>query len=294
MNDADATHEMAFGWIADTSDPSSPFTVTTPDQANAIRFSSKRSAASGNPVELFFAGVFGTTQTDVSASAVAIYAPVAGADVVPLALRAPGFGPVDPTISLANPGKDGPSEPLDGLAFQIGEQVTLFTYGKGTKAPVHLVLNTTGGPGEGGGPGEANLGKVMNGEAPPVALALGDELPVMGEGSGHNGLGKKLADRLTDSDTTNDTIIVAIVETTLYSRNLSGELSGNVRVIDFAAVRLDAILSVTVPKPGDPSKTINIEILVGTVVRRVVSGSASSSSSGTVAGSSIAVPILAR
>ncbi len=146
----------------------------------------------------------------------------------------------------------------------------------------------------GGSSTVGGLGKVMKGIAPPVRLAVGDEVPVLDEGTGHNGLGGKLADRLTDGDPDNDTIIVVIVETTLTSRNLSGELDGNVRIIDFAAIHLDAVIPATVPKPSDPSKTISIELLVGTVVQRIVSGTAGTTSSGTVDGPSITIPMLAR
>ena len=47
----------------------------------------------------------------------------------------------------------------------------------------------------------------MSGELPGVPLSMGDEPPVPGEGTGHNGLGGKLADRLDDGDTSNDTLV---------------------------------------------------------------------------------------
>ena len=76
-----------------------------------------------------------------------------------------------------------------------------------------------------------------------------------------------------------------------------GELDGNVRVVDFIAVHLDAVLETSVPDPNDPQdngKTIDIELLVGTVVQVAISGSAANTASGLVEGSSVSVPTLIR
>ena len=76
----------------------------------------------------------------------------------------------------------------------------------------------------------------------------------------------------TDDDirmTANDTIIVPILATLPGSRNADGQLVGDLEVVDFAAVRLDAVIEVDIPdpnKPDDPTKTITIRLLVGTIV----------------------------
>lgn len=282
---------FVLGWIPDPNDPKSPFTPTFVDQANTVRVLVRRTSAFGNPVQTFFASIFGVHHVDVTATASVSMMGVQQADSVPLALRAPGFGPVDPEIVEANPGKDGPSEPADGVAFEIGEQVTLFTFGKGKKSPVHLILNTTDIS------GEAHLGKVFLGEEPPVPLALGDEIDVLGEGTGHNGLGGKLAERLDDADPDNDIILVPIVEPLPDSRNAEGELDGKVVVVSFLVVRLDGIVEETVPDPNDPQdngKTIDIELLVGTVVQRAVVGKPGEGPPVYVAGLSAMVPVLTR
>lgn len=291
LNSAESVVQLDFGWIDDPADQSSPFIMAAPDAANAIRVTARRTSATGNPVDLFFAGIFGFAQTDISASAVAAFTPAAVVDVTPLALPGPGFGPVDPEVAEANPGKDGPSAPLDGTAFLIGEQVTLFAFGTGKKSPVHLLLNTNDIP------GEAQLGKVLSGEEPPAPLAVGDEVDVVGEGTGHNALGRKLAERLDDFDPANDIIVVAVVEALPDSRNAEGELDGNVRIVDFVAVHLDGIIEAEVPDPNDPQdsgKTINIELLVGTVLQLSVSGTPGTASSGVVDGVSVGIPQLVR
>jgi len=272
---------------------------------DAVRVVARRSEQTNGPLDLFFAAVFGKHTVDLQAEAVAMFGDASQVSrTVPIALRTPEFGPVDPVISQANPGKDGPSGPADGNAFQIGEQVTLFIFGKGKKSPVHLILNTNEIP------GEAEIGKVMNGELPGIPLSIGEELPVLGEGTGHNGLGGKLADRLDDGDPSNDTIGVPIVEAvadwhgtfsdeetvTHRSRNDEGELDGHVRVVDFVAIRLDGVVEVSVPDPNDPQdsgKTIAIELLVGTITQTSVSGTAGQGSS-VVNGVSAAVVQLVR
>lgn len=272
---------------------------------DSVRVVARRSEQSNGPLDLFFAAVFGKHTVDLKAEAVAMFGDASLVSrTVPIALRAPGFGPVDPDISQANPGKDGPSGPIDGNAFQIGERVTVFTFGKGKKSPVHLILNTDGIP------GEVDIGKVMNGENPGVPLSIGEEMPVLGLGTGHNGLGGKLADRLDDGDPSNDTIVVPIVEAIAEwhgtfsheetvaqrSRNDEGELDGHVRVVDFIAIRLDAVIEVSVPDPNDPQdsgKTIDIELLVGTITQTSVSGTAGQGS-GVVNGVSAAVVQLVR
>lgn len=291
MNSADAVHEFSFGRMDDPFDPASPFVVSTPENANAFMVTSYRSAEHGNPLDLFFAGIFGKLQSDVSASAVSAYSYANAIPALPIALKTPGFGPIDPDIVIANPGKDGPSSPLNGNAFEIGEQVTVFTFGKGKKSPVHLILNTNDIP------GEAQIGKAMTGEIPPAPLALGDELPVLGEGTGHNGLGLKLARRLDDGDPTNDIVAMAIVETTNNSRDATGKLSGNVRIVDFIVIQLIGIIPETILDPNDPQgtgKTINIELLVGKVVRHAVSGGGTGIAPGFVNGPSAMVPQLVR
>lgn len=272
---------------------------------NAVRVVARRSEQSNGPLDLFFASVFGTHSVDLQAEAVAMFGDASQvAYSVPIALRSPGFGPVDPDISEANPGKDGPSGPGDGNSFQIGERVTVFIFGKGKKSPVHLILNTNQIP------GEADLGKVMNGELPGVPLSIGEEFPILGEGTGHNGLGGKLAGRLDDGDASNDTIVVPIVEEIIdwrgvfsseetdarRSRNDESQLDGHVRVVDFVAIRLDGVIEVSVPDPNDPQdsgKTIDIELLVGTITQTSVSGTAGQGS-GVVNGVSVAVVQLVR
>lgn len=211
-------------------------------------------------LDFVFAQMLGFVASDITASAVAMLSQPSTADIVPAALRAPGFGPVDPDIAEANPGKDGPSEPDNGEFFEIGEEVTLFTFGNGPRSPVHLVLDIESN-------GVSDIDNVLEGEDPPYTMTIGEEFDVWGEGTGNGGFGGKLENRLEDSDPSNNTIIVPIVATLDDTRNDDGELVGPVSVVDFVAVTLTEVREVEIPKPNDPDSTMTIRILVGVIVR---------------------------
>lgn len=270
------------------------------DPLNAVRVTARREESSPNgSLDLFFAPILGVNKTNIRASAVAVVPPLSGVDdTTPIALRTPWFGSIDPAILAANPGKDGPSEPGDRTSFRIGEKVTVFVFGKGKKPPVHLMLNTNDIP------GEAQLGKVMRGDEPGVRVSVGDVIDVLGDGTGHNGIGQKLASRLGDGNPDNDTIVLPIVEPITglgdcdswceETFDPDGRLTGDVKVVDFAAVHLDAVELVTVPDPNRPGRFIDIEILVGTVVRLSVSGDPANGTSGYVDGSVTGMPQLVK
>lgn len=245
-------------WNADTRS----FTpLATPE--NAVQVTVHRAQSSANAVAMFFASFLGISETDLSATAVAMAPPPQTAGAIPLALPAPGFGPVDPQVAMHNPGKSGPSEPSNGDSFQIGEEVALFIFGKGKQSPVHLVLDSSMSPGPNG------IEYSLSGDEEAAPISLGDQLPVIGEGTGHGGLGKDLAGRLDDTDLDNDTVVLPIIDILPGSRDADGELSGNVEVVDFVAVTLTEIREVDVEVTNDKGevKTITIRVLYGEVTR---------------------------
>lgn len=261
------------------------FTETTINPT-AVRVTVRRSSSNGNPLSLFFAPLIGHNNANVSTTAIAAVSPVQRADILPIALRTSDFGPVDPKVSAVNPGKDGPSAPDNYEYFEIGDQVTLFTYGKGKQPPVHLTLNIdVPGPGA----PQADVKKVLRGALPPVSLSIGDEYLVFNEGTGAGGYGEALDDRVEKNPPESPlrTIIVPVVEELSYSRNVDGQLSGPVRIVDFVAVRLDAIVETSIPDPSNPSQTIQNRHLVGTVIRRFISAGLPSPSSSKQPNSSV-------
>lgn len=259
---------------------------------NAVQVTARRAHANANPISMYFAKFLGINKSDLSASAVAFAPPPQSADVVPVALPVPGFGPVDPDIVENNPGKSGPSEPLDGNKFQIGEEVALFIFGKGKQSPVHLVLDIPDSQ------GVSDIDKILSGEQDPVPISIGDQMPVVGEGSGNGGFGGKLEDRMTDGNPDNDTVILPIIDTLPDSRNGDGELSGDIEVVDFVAVTLTEIreFDVTVPNPGGGSDTTTIRVLFGDITRRAAgSGDGTGTTGGEFsAGSVLSIPLLVQ
>lgn len=243
--------------------------VETPGEANAIEVTAWRRADRGTAVQLFFAPVLGIQQADVSARAIAILDGVSAANVLPLALRDGNFGTIDPKVSDANPGKDGPSAPANGEMFEVDEVVILYIYGKGKQSPVHLTLDINS---PGPGASQADVKKVLKGAMDPVVMKAGWDYYVFNEGTGSGGYGSALDDRLkTAIDDPLRDVVVPIVSILPGSKNDDDRLSGKIRVVDFAAVHLDGTVEEDVVDPNNPSQTITVKYLVGTISRRSIS-----------------------
>ncbi|MEE9293650.1 MAG: TadE/TadG family type IV pilus assembly protein [Phycisphaerae bacterium] len=210
--------------------------------------------------KLFFAPILGKKSSLVSVSATAI-GPRHSAGDLPMALRRPGFGPVAPT----NPVKLGPSEPANGKYFEVGEKVLLAFNGKGYKNAVHLALDVvpaTGYP--------YQLKNILEGTAElfdwdvPL-MYIGDTFTVAnaGDGGGHtNHLSKRLD--YPDGHFLRD-VMVAVVDLLPDSRDpFTGELTGEVQIVDVVSLHLDGIKGFTVPHPQGKGK-MYIEAIAGTV-----------------------------
>jgi hypothetical protein len=85
-----------------------------------------------------------------------------------------------------------------------------------------------------------------------------------------------------------------IVETTNTSRDFNGHLTGEVRVSDFVGVHLDGTVEYDVVDPSNPSKTITVKYLMGTITNRRAEtfwGGATPSGAG---GGTVSLPELVR
>ena len=217
-------------------------------------------------LEYTLAKVFGLRGRTIRATAVSAVPPPRTADVVPISLPVPGFGPVDPAVAEHNPGKTSPSEPTDGLRFAPGEEVAVFFFGKGPRQPVHLVLDIT----DGHGVAEINrllaTEESLGGDREPFEASIGDEYRVWNEGTGNANFGEKLCTRLGDYDPVNDTVVMPIIEELESTRNDDGQLVGHIRIADFVAVTLTEVREVEVPDPDDPDRTMVIQVVFGNVV----------------------------
>ncbi|HIF31016.1 MAG TPA: hypothetical protein EYQ75_04980 [Planctomycetaceae bacterium] len=262
------------------------------DPPNAVEVTVRRDGENTDRIGTSFMNFFGVSEVGLSAKAVAMIASTSAAEGMPMALRSPDFGAVDPGISAGNPGKDGPSAPANGSEFVVGEQVIVAIYGKGKYAPVHLALDVDA---DGPGASESDCKKVLKGEDVAVEIQVGDLLYVFNEGTGSASFSEALDDRLDlDSDDPRRNIIMPIVETTNTSRDVNGHLTGEVRVSDFVGVHLDGTVEYDVVDPSNPSKTITVKYLMGTITNRRAEtfwGGATPSGAG---GGTVSLPELVR
>ena len=236
---------------------------TTP---NAVQVQVRRDGANTDSVGTWFISMFGPDSLGLMCTAIAMTSPTSAAEGVPMALRSPSFGSVDPAVTAVNPGKDGPSFPKNGVSFKVGEHVVIAAYGQGKKPPVHLTLDVDA---DGPGAAEADVKKILKGDMDPVELQAGDEVNVFNEGTGSAGYIEALDDRLNlaDSDPGRD-IVMAVIETTSTSRDADGKLTGPVRIADFVCVHIDGIVDIVVVDPTDPTKTITDRVLMGTITNK--------------------------
>jgi len=235
---------------------------------SAVRVSARREASHPNgALGLFFAPIIGHTSQNVRGIATAAMVPVGTADVIPMSLRNNfSFGPVDPKIVAANPGKDGPSYPThpsissSTAFFNMGDQVTVAIFGQGEQSPVHLTLDF---------PNFGDESKVLKGEVAERTASVGDRFNVIGQGTGQGGLVGDIANRISTYTSTNAkrTVIMPVIKTLSNSRDGNGQLTGQVEIVDFVAVHLDAVVQTQVPKPSKPSDMITIQLVVGTIVK---------------------------
>ncbi len=239
---------------------SGTFTAATWDPT-AVQLTVRRATQNANKLDLFIAPAVGYDSIDVSVTSIAY---IASVDVVPVALRSPSFGTIDPNVPAGNPGYEGSSSPLDGLSFKTGEEVVLFRFSQNVGSPVHLTL-AVDKPGPGAS--QSDMKKVLRGDEDAISVADGDEYPVFDEGTGGESFGTELQKRLLEPfGSSKRTVKVPVVDALAGSRNSNNELVGPVRVSAFVSVHLDSVIGMTVPDPNDPGNTIDIQVLVGTVL----------------------------
>lgn len=247
--------DVTFG----TWDPGNETFTVGGSTPNAVQAVVRRDGTNTDSVAMFFANIFGASELGLTTTATAMIGSSSAAEGMPMALRAPGFGAIDADFTAANPGKDGPSSPTNGQFFEVGEQVIVCTYKKGSQSPVHLALDIDDIK-------DSDLKKILKGDSDPIEMQVGDEVSVLHEGTDKDEYGKALEERLKKptGDPERD-IIMAIVETLPGSRDDNGKLKGDVRIADFVAVHLDEIVELEIVDPKDSKKKIKVKYLMGTI-----------------------------
>ena len=263
FGDVLVTDDVVFGnW-----NPNGETFVENSSSPNAVQVMVRRDGTNTDSVAGFFMNIFGASEIGLTATATATMSGTSSAEGVPMALRSPNFGDVDADFSAANPGKDGPSSPANGTSFQVGEQVVIAIEGKGHKDPsVQLTLNIDD---KGPSGSKHKIEEVLKGKKDPVEMQVGDEANVLDKGTGDGKFSDALEDRLKRpaNDPDRD-LVMPVVEVLGGSRNGDGELTGKVRIADFVSVHLDEVIEEKIPDPKDPTKTVTVRYLMGTVTNR--------------------------
>ena len=157
---------------------------------------------------------------------------------VPLALRAPGFGAINPKLTEVNPNFDGPCCPDDGVEFAVGDKVVLLATGN-KKVTSHLALSfnpTNSGSGNHAG-NRSYMYKLLNGTVDGVVMRVGDEAAVHDKGLNSRNFRWQLEQRtLLAADDPKRCIIVPVVELMSNSKNGAGKIQNKVRIYDFVCV----------------------------------------------------------
>ena len=263
--------------------------VATP---NAVQVQVRRDGVNADSVGGFFMSIFGMSEIPVTTSATATISNASAAEGMPMALRAPDFGSVDPDVSKNNPGKDGPSSPQNGVSFEPGDSVVVAIYGKGSQPPVHLTLDIDA---EGAGAAEADVKKILKGKTDLVEMQVGDEAYVFNEGTGSASYGEALDDRLNlAADDSGRDIVMPVVGTIAGSRDGDDQLTGKVRIADFVSVHLDETVDVDVVDPDNPTKTIKVKYLMGTITNRRAETSWGGATPSGAGGGSVSIPELVK
>lgn len=224
---------------------------------NAAQAITRRSQSNGNAINMFFSAILGQGDRDVWATAIGLSGTPAPSDV-PMALRRPGFGDVDP----ASPFKPGPSMPANGQYFEVGEEVIMGFTGVGIKPGIAITLDITIAP------GDAALNDIITGDAElsgeNIPLVDVDTTVLAADPQGR--FVKRLDNRLlyADSHFLRD-IVVPVVDLLPNSRDpVTGKLTGDVEVVDSVAVHVTEYRQFIAVDPVTGDTTL-VEALFGLV-----------------------------
>jgi hypothetical protein len=156
-------------------------------------------------------------------------------------------------------------------------------FGKGIRPPVHLTLNLPDFN------GVDDLNGMISGDSEPAMVHIGDQMPVWNTGDGDGNFGQKLVDRMEDDDVLNDTVVLPIVDILPESRDESGDLVGDVIIVDFVGVHLLRVESINVADEDVPGQGMNfvVDRIMGMVVPVVISQGDGAPESGGYASDSV-------
>ena len=229
------------------------------NNANSFQITVRRGGAASDGLGSYFARCFGLNDFEAVAKSTVVMSGASAAVGVPLALRAPGFGAINPKLTQTNPNFDGPCCPDDNVEFAVGDTVVLMATGN-NKVTSHLALQFTN---------IANMYKLLDGSSDGMVMRVGDEVAVHDMGTKPRNFRWKLEQRtLLSEDDPKRCIVVPVVELLSDSKNGAGKINKKVRICDFVCVYVWKKMSYQVINPSNSSKKLTQSVILGQIRNR--------------------------
>lgn len=229
------------------------------NNANSFQITVRRGGAASDGLGSYFSRCFGLNDFEAVAKSTVVMSGASAAVGVPLALRAPGFGAINPMLTQTNPNFDGPCCPDDNVEFAVGDTVVLMATGN-NKVTSHLALEFTN---------RANMYKLLDGSSDGIIMRVGDEVAVHDMGIKSRNFRWKLEQRtLLSEDDPKRCIVVPVVELLSDSKNGAGKINKKVRICDFVCVYVWKKMSYQVINPSNSSKKLTQTVILGQIRNR--------------------------
>lgn len=240
------------------------------NNANSFQITVRRGGAASDGLGSYFSRCFGLSDFEAVAKSTVVMSGASAAVGVPLALRAPGFGAINPNLTQTNPDFDGPCCPNDGIEFAVGDKVVLMATGN-NKVTSHLALKfNPENVGSGDHAGNRDyMYKLLDGTVEGMVMRVGDEATVHDKGTKPRNFRWKLEQRmLLAADDPKRCIVLPVVELTSNSKNGAGKIDGKVRICDFVCVYVSEKMSYQVKNPSNTSKNLTQTVILGEIRNR--------------------------
>lgn len=229
------------------------------NNANSFQITVRRGGAASDGLGSYFSRCFGLNDFEAIAKSTVVMSGASAAVGVPLALRAPGFGAINPKLTQTNPNFDGPCCPDDNVEFAVGDTVVLMATGN-NKVTSHLALQFTD---------RANMYKLLDGSSDGMVMRVGDEVAVHDMGTKPRNFRWKLEQRtLLSPDDPKRCIVVPVVELLSDSKNGAGKINKKVRICDFVCVYVWKKMQYQVTNPTNSKKQLTQTVILGQIRNR--------------------------
>lgn len=229
------------------------------NNANSFQITVRRGGAASDGLGSYFSRCFGLNDFEAIAKSTVVMSGASAAVGVPLALRAPGFGAINPKLTQTNPNFDGPCCPDDNVEFAVGDTVVLMATGN-NKVTSHLALKFTN---------RANMYKLLDGSSDGMVMRVGDEVAVHDMGTKPRNFRWKLEQRtLLSPDDPKRCIVVPVVELLSDSKNGAGKINKKVRICDFVCVYVWKKMQYQVTNPTNSKKQLTQTVILGQIRNR--------------------------